>query len=73
MSKDQEDPDILPEYDFADGVQGKYAERFAAGTNLIRLDSDLLDVFPDAESVNQALRGIAETVRSLAKTGNGKP
>ena len=28
---------MLDEYDFGEGVRGKYAKRYHAGTNLIRL------------------------------------
>jgi len=28
--KSQQDPDMLPEYDFSDGVPGKYSESYAA-------------------------------------------
>ena len=52
------------EYDFSKGVRGKYAQRFSEGTNLVRLDPDLCDVFPDSESVNRALHAIADIVRS---------
>ncbi|HYF48354.1 MAG TPA: hypothetical protein VEJ63_03055 [Planctomycetota bacterium] len=52
------------EYDFSNGVRGKYAARYRKGTNLVRIDSDLKDVFPDSESVNEALRAIAKVVRS---------
>jgi hypothetical protein len=53
----------LPEYDFRGGVRGKYAAEFAKGTNLILLDPDLADLFPDATSVNDALRAIAAIAR----------
>ena len=52
----ERDPDMAEEYDFRGGVRGKYARRFAAGTNLIALDPDVADVFPDSASVNEALR-----------------
>jgi len=55
------------QYGFAGAVRGKYASRYAEGTNLIRLAPDLADVFPDAESVNRALRPIAEIVRRRTK------
>ncbi len=32
--------DLLPEYDFSRGVRGKYARRFAEGTNLVKLDGE---------------------------------
>ncbi len=44
------------EYDFSRGVRGKYAERFAAGTNLVRLEPDVAKAFPTSEAVNRALR-----------------
>ena len=46
------------EYDFSNGVRGKYAKRYAMGTNLILLDPDIASYFPTAESVNEALRGL---------------
>ncbi len=48
--------DVRPEYDFSRGVRGKYARRFAEGTNLILLDPDLAAEFPDSRSVSRALR-----------------
>jgi hypothetical protein len=48
-------------------VRGKYAERFARGTNLILLDSDVAEVFPDAESVNSALRALAGIIRERSQ------
>lgn len=51
---------LRKQYDFSAGVRGKYAARFAEGTNLVRLDSDLAARFPDSDSVNRALRNLAE-------------
>jgi len=47
------------EYDFSKGVRGKYARRFAEGTNVVVLDPDLAKLFPDSKSVNDALRALA--------------
>ncbi len=47
-------------YDFAKGVRGKHAEAYRQGTNRITLDADVAAVFPDSESVNKALRDLAE-------------
>ena len=58
------DSDMLEEYDFSNGVRGKYVERFAKGCNVIVLDPDVAQVFPDSESVNQALRALAEIIRN---------
>ncbi len=52
--------DLRPEYDLSEllkgGVRGKYAERYKAGTNLVLLDPDVAEAFPDDKSVNEALR-----------------
>ena len=58
--KDDKTDDLRPEYDLRellkDGVQGKYADRFQEGTNLVLLDSDVAEAFPNDEAVNEALR-----------------
>jgi len=61
MSDNENVPDdeILPEYSLQGGVRGKYAERYARGTNLVRLDADVAAVFPDSDAVNRALRALA--------------
>ncbi len=60
MNKDKilED-EMRSEYDISKlkgKVRGKYAERYRSGTNLVLLESDVQTAFPDAESVNEALR-----------------
>ena len=60
------------EYDFSTGVRGKYAARFAKGTNVIVLDPDVAEVFPDAEAVNRALRLLAASVPKAKKTRASK-
>ena len=60
---------MKPEYDLAKlkgGVRGKYRSQAAAGTNLVLIDSDLTGLFPDSDSVNRALRLLAETARAAA-------
>lgn len=47
---------MLAEYDFSGGVRGKFAGVYAEGTNVVLLDEDVAKAFPDAASVNQALR-----------------
>jgi hypothetical protein len=51
------------EYDFTNGVRGKYAERFAEGTNLVRLEPDVAKQFPTSEAVNKALRDLVHKQR----------
>ena len=55
-------PEMRPEYDFSGGVRGKYAAAFQCGTNVVLLDPDLAEVFPDSKSVNDALRTIVPSV-----------
>lgn len=59
--------EMRSEYDFTDGVRGKYAERFAEGTNLVLLAPDVAAEFPTANSVNGALRGVMKS-RSKRRT-----
>ena len=51
------------EYDFSSGVKGKYASRFAKGSNVIVLDPDVAEVFGDTKAVNEALRLLARSAR----------
>ena len=46
------------EYDFSDGVRGKYVDRYRLGTNVVLLDPKLAEAFPDSKSVNDALRAL---------------
>jgi len=55
-TKTRSESEMLQEYDFGAGVRGKYADRFAAGSNLIFLEPDVAAVFPNSEAVNEALR-----------------
>jgi hypothetical protein len=60
---DERDPEMLDEYDFRGGVRGKYAGRFASGSNVVVLDPDVAQVFKDSESVNKALRALAGIIQ----------
>jgi len=65
--KTRHDPDMLDEYDFSKGVRGKYAKRYAQGTNVVILSPDVAQVFPDSESVNEALRVLVKVARQKVK------
>ena len=54
---------MLPEYDFTGGVRGVTAARYAQGTNIVAVDPEVRDVFPDSGAVNDALRAIAPLLR----------
>ena len=67
-----DDFEMREEYDFSKGVRGKYAARYAQGSNIVVLDPDIAEVFPDSESVNKALRAIAEIARERAVKAESK-
>lgn len=56
------EPDIRDEYDFRGGVRGKYAARYAEGSNVVLLAPDVAAHFPDSQSVNEALRALIAIV-----------
>lgn len=51
---------MRPEYDFSKGTRGKYAARHAKGSNVVVLDPELAKLRPDSQSVNDALRALAD-------------
>ena len=53
------------EYDFKGGVRGKYAGRYAEGSNVVVLSPDVAKVFPDSTSANRALRAFVEMMQKL--------
>jgi hypothetical protein len=55
--------DMLPEYDFTGAVRGKYYQRFRTSSNVVVLDPDVSAAFPNAASVNEALRSLATVAR----------
>ena len=62
--------DLRPEYDLSKlkgGVRGKYYRKATAGTNLVLIEPELANLFPDTESVNRALRLLAETAASATE------
>ena len=65
--KKTDDMEMREEYDFSGGVRGKYAKRYAEGTNVVLLDPELSDLFPDSKSVNEALKFLAKLVRQTRK------
>ncbi len=61
--------ELRPEYDLSQlkgGVRGKYYKRAIAGTNLVLIEPDLAKAFPDTDSVNRALRLLADTAEAAA-------
>jgi hypothetical protein len=54
---------LRPEYDFSRAVRGATAIRYAQGANVVVIDPEVLDVFPDGPSVNEALKALAPVIR----------
>ena len=57
------DPDMLEEYDFSKGIRGKYAKKYSKGTNVVIIDPDVAEFFPDENSVNDALRALIPIIK----------
>ncbi|NJM27617.1 MAG: hypothetical protein HC856_04140 [Pseudanabaena sp. RU_4_16] len=84
------DEDMLPEYDFSEGVRGKHYQAYRQGHTVkihqpdgsttsqyftleegaILLDPDVRTYFPDATSVNHALRTLIALFPKQHKTSN---
>jgi hypothetical protein len=62
----QLDDELRDEYDektLKNGVRGKYAQRLAHGSNIVRLDPDVAVAFPTEEAVNDALRLLLQAAK----------
>lgn len=46
------------------GVRGKYYPQAGSATNLVVIDPELSEIFPDSEAVNKALRVLAAAART---------
>lgn len=57
------DDQMRAHYDFSGGIRGKYARRYADGTNVVVLDPDVARLFPNREAVNETLRAVAQIVQ----------
>jgi hypothetical protein len=68
MSSDRrlDDDDIQPEYDFSNAVRGKYSKRFPEDAVMVVLAPDVAEIFPDSDSVNEALRVLAKAAKKVA-------
>jgi len=63
VPKKRSERPMRKEYDFRDAVVGKYVRRYAEGTNMVLLDPDVADMFPDSKSVNYALRSLVRIAK----------
>jgi len=67
MKAMRNDPDMLKEYDFSKGVRGKYAKKYAEGTNVVLIDPDVAEFFPGDQAVNDALRSLINIIKKREK------
>ena len=54
---------MRPHYDFSKAVRGATYRRYVAGSRIVAIDPEVLDVFPDSKAVNEALRALAPMLR----------
>jgi len=67
---DMTSDDLRPEYhreDFGPMMRGKYAARLREASNIVVLDPEIAEVFPNAKAVNDALRGLLELAEASAR------
>jgi hypothetical protein len=72
-NKHRNHDEMRPEYDFASmkgGVRGKHYREYRKGTNVVLLEPDVAEAFPTDDAVNQALRGILTTTRTVRRVGS---
>lgn len=71
-SRANEDPrDVRPEYDFAGGVRGRYADQFPGGVTLAQIDPDVAEAFPSSQAINDALRSMLAARQRRSHQGRG--
>ncbi len=71
MKKMKDDPDLLEEYDFSGAVRGKYAKRYQEGSNVVVIEPDVAEYFPDHDSVNETLRNLVAVIRRQKNAEHG--
>ena len=71
----ESEEEMLDDYsllDWSKAERGKFARRYAEGTNVVLIAPDVLDVFPNAESINRALRTLADLIRASSAPKSAK-
>jgi len=58
--------EMRDEYDFSNAIRGKYADRFPRDVVMVTLAPDVAAAFPDADSVNEALRVLLKAAKKVA-------
>jgi hypothetical protein len=73
---DMASDELRPEYrreDFGVMVRGKYASRVRESSNIVVLDPEIAQAFPNAQAVNQALRGLLDLAKASAHLTSEPP
>ena len=68
--------EMRKEYDFSQARPNRYAKKYAEGTNIVMIDPDLVQFFPDSKSINATLRALVALLpesKSKAKSKKGSP
>lgn len=69
------EPEMRAEYDFSDGVRGKYYKRYMESSNVVVLEPDVHKRFKNSSAVNKALRSLIRgesSGRSVTKRSRPK-
>ena len=64
--------ELRPEYrrsDFGPLVRGKYVEQLRERSNVVVLDPEIAELFPNGASVNAALRALAKIAKRAGSPG----
>lgn len=70
-TKESLENDLRTEYkrdDFPELVRGKYASRLRASSNVVVIDPEVSELFPNADAVNAALRSLADIAKRAGST-----
>jgi hypothetical protein len=57
--------------DFGELVRGKYIERLQTSSNVVVLDPEVAELFPNAAAVNDALRALAQIAKRAGPRRSG--
>ena len=66
-AKSKQVDEMRPEYDFSQGVRGKHAAQYAAGSNVVVLEPDVARNFPTSSDVNETLRAVTKLISRKRK------
>ena len=69
-ARKRKNDELRPDYkrsDFGTLTRGKYAARLRESSNIVVLEPEVARLFPDAASVNRALRALAEIAKRAGR------